>query len=753
MTAANSTSEGDARIVIDDELRQAGWDPADKAEVRTEVKTDLVEEPAQDFTPSLSNGQNSDYGFADYVLYGSRGRPLAVVEAKKSAVQPYSAKQQALPYAQSLDAPFIFLTNGELIYFWDYRQEDARPVDGFYSQRDLERLLHMRKKRKPLAEVPLPETFFLGGEPCQLRPYQRDAMKALDHALHTNQRRFLIELPTGTGKTALVVLYLKRLMEAGWAERVLFLVDRETLAKQALGTFQDLMDDYSSYWLKPGVQRSEKQITVALLQTMIGRYEEFSSGYFDVVVTDESHRSIYGAWQPALTHFDAFHIGLTATPAAYIERNTYRFYRCEIGKPDFSYPITDAFEEGYLAPYSFATGITKLISEGAEVDDEEYDPAQFEREWTNEETNRLMMEEFDRLAHENYDELAPGQDTPPGKAIVFAITKRHAARLAQYLNELHPEHKGRYAEVINSDVADPEALIRKFKREKYPQVAVSVDMLTTGFNCPEVLHIVLCRRIRSPILYRQIRGRGTRTAPKIDKKKFVIYDFFGNKEYFDDQDADVITGTDGSGASGEPTSPKPPKELVELGLDDEWRIAVSYVEVGPEGERIDKKEYLNRWEETIRDAAESDDLPGIKKVRAGEQLTEEEEEALSQALNQPENYFNEQNLRQAYRNPGGTLIDFIEAALGQTEVKSREEIIDENFQTWLVAQDFEPEQAEYLSMLKARGIAQGSVSLHDLFEPPLSINNAAERGVELFGEQTLKTVVQDLNETVLDTAA
>jgi type I restriction enzyme R subunit len=749
--AADHSKESDARIEVDEELRQAGWNPADKSEVRTEVKTDLVEELSEEFDLSPTDSRDGGYGFADYVLYGSRGRPLAVVEAKKSAIQPYTAKQQALPYAESLDAPFIFLTNGELIYFWDYQQEDARPVDGFYSQRDLERLVHMRKKRKTLAEVPLPDTFFLGGEPCELRPYQRDAMKALDHALHTNQRRFLIKLPTGTGKTALVVLYLKRLMEAGWAERALFLVDRETLAKQALGTFQDLMDDYSSYWLKPGVQRSEKQITVALLQTMIGRYENFSSGYFDIVVADESHRSIYGAWQPALTHFDAFHIGLTATPAGYIERNTYRFYQCDVGKPDFSYSITDAFDEGYLSPYSFATGITKLISEGAEVDDEAYDPAQFERQWTNEETNRLMMEEFDRLAHENYEDLAPGQDTPPGKAIVFAITKRHAARLAQYLNELHPEHKGRYAEVINSDVADPEALIRKFKRETYPQVAVSVDMLTTGFDCPEVLHIVLCRRIRSPILYRQIRGRGTRTAPKIGKKKFVIYDFFGNKEYFDDQDTDLITGTGGSGGGSDSTPNQSPEELIELGLEDEWRIAVSYVEVGPEGERIDKNEYLSRWKETIRDAAESGDLPGIEKVRAGKQLTEEEEEALSKALNQPENYFNEQNLRQAYRNPGGTLIDFIEAALGQTKVKSQAEIIDENFQAWLVAQDFDPEQAEYLSLLKARGVTQGSVSVNDLFEPPLSLNNAGERGVELFGKQKLKAVVQDLNETVLDT--
>jgi type I restriction enzyme R subunit len=155
------------------------------------------------------------------------------------------------------------------------------------------------------------------------------------------------------------------------------------------------------------------------------------------VIMDESHRSIYGAWQASLTRFDALHIGLTATPARYIDHNTYEFYHCKTGQPDFAYRIQDAFAAKYLAPYKFATGITEVIAGGADIDEEHYDPAQFERQWTNEKTNRLMMEEFDRLAWENYRELAPGQDVGPGKAVIFAITKHHAARLAEYLNELH----------------------------------------------------------------------------------------------------------------------------------------------------------------------------------------------------------------------------------------------------------------------------------------------------------------------------
>jgi type I restriction enzyme R subunit len=173
-------------------------------------------------------------GRADYVLLDQRGRPLAVIEAKRSAIQPYTAKQQVLPYAKQLQAPFIFLTNGEIIYFWDYTNDDARIVNSFYSRRDLERLVHMRQERKPLAIIAIPEYYLRQGEQRAVRPYQQEAMKALDHAVELGKRRFLIELPTGTGKTDLVCLYLKRLLEAGRAERVLFLVDSEQLAKQAL---------------------------------------------------------------------------------------------------------------------------------------------------------------------------------------------------------------------------------------------------------------------------------------------------------------------------------------------------------------------------------------------------------------------------------------------------------------------------------------------------------------------------------------
>ena len=275
----------------------------------------------------------------------------------------------------------------------------------------------------------------------------------------------------------------------------------------------------------------------------------------------------------------------------------------------------------------------------------------------------------------------------------------------QYLNERHPEQQGRYAEVITSDVAEPNVLIRRFKSETYPMVAVSVGMLDTGFDCREVLHLVLCRRVRSPILYQQMRGRGTRTAPHIDKRAFVIYDFFRNHQYFNDSDTDVFTGGTGGHAPVDPDGPPTPRELVELGLEDEWLQAVTYVEVGPEGERVDKEQYVSDWQQTIRSCV--DDDPLIRKVRDDDPLDADEEESLARRLNVPERYFNEENLQRAYRNPGGTLIDFIRAALGRLRIKSREERLDEAFRAWLVSRSLTTRQAEYLCLLKNRGIATG----------------------------------------------
>jgi len=249
-----------------------------------------------------------------------------------------------------------------------------------------------------------------------------------------------------------------------------------------------------------------------------------------------------------------------------------------------------------------------------------------------------------------------------------------------------------------------------------------------------------------------MRGRGTRTAPHIGKQKFVIYDFFRNHEHFNDSDTDAFSGSGGgSGRAAQHTESGPKgRELVELGLEDEWLDAVHYIEVGPDGERVDKRDYVTDWEATIREQVDAD--PTIAKIKAGSALTEQEEEHLAQRLNQPQRYFNEENLRRAYRKPEGNLFDFIREALGLVKTKSRPEIVEENFRAWLVARNLTPEQAQYVALLKNRGIVKGQVTLDDLFNPPLSILNAAGIGIQLFGERGLGQMMDELNQSVLISA-
>lgn len=743
--------EANARSVIEAALRASGWDPDDRTQLEPEYPL-----PVADIQVGVAEPKGR--GRVDYVMLDPAGAPLAVIEAKRASIDPYSAREQALYYAKSIGAPYIFLSNGEQTYFWDHARDDARPVVGFYARRDLIRVRALQARRCPLAELPIPATYVKDAQVREVRPYQREAMRSIDDALDRGRRRFLLELPTGTGKTDVVALQLARLFEAGVADRVLFLVDRETLAEQALATFQDVLKQHPSYWLRPGGEAVESQITVALLQTMINRAGEFSPGAFDVVVMDECHRSIYGAWRPAIERFDAVHLGLTATPAEYGERNTFEFYECDqdpstgAWRPNFRYDLADAIRDRHLVPFHFAQGLTRVIATGVDVGDEHFDPAQFEREWTNEKTNRLMVEEFDRLAWRDCADLAPGETRTPGKAVVFAITKNHAARLARYLNELHPEDRGEYAAVITADTWDARAVIRRFKRERRPAVAVSVGMLDTGFDCPDLLHVVLCRPVGSPILYQQIRGRGTRRCDRIGKRAFVLYDFFGNVERFGDrEDAPVTGGAVGPGAAGMASDHAArnagPRAVRDLDVDDEWLYRVNYVEVGPEGERHDKGVYVRAFEDAVR--AQADDA-ALAALRGGGHLDAAQEEALAATLNRPRMYFNAENLRLAYGDPRGALVDFIRVALGVAKPRTRDAEVEATFDAWVATRDFSHEQVVYLRQLCHRARAQGArLAIEDLFEPPLSVWNADVIGESLFGAAGLKAAVDALDAEVL----
>ena len=561
----NNKTEAFSRVKIDDLLKDAGWNFKDGSSVL--------------FEQSLPDGTQ-----ADYVLCDRQGRPMAALEAKRSGIDPITAQDQGLHYAEQLNVPFVFLSNGEEVRFLD-RDSDAhsRQIAGFYSQDDLERRIAARRISRDLSKVIIDQKIVS-------RDYQLECIKALSTEVSLGRRKLLVEMATGTGKTRTAAAFIKRLFEAGIVTRVLFLVDRIALARQAEDAFTDHLRDYPSQVLRTSRNFDRaKRITIATLQTMITEYRELSPGYFDLVITDECHRSIYGKWSGALRHFDAIQLGLTATPCVVdsdempdpedglFVRDTLRFF--ELAEPTYRYTLSQAIREGHLVPYRIYRAMTVKTAEenGFEIgrgeldwsameeqtrtefeelftisDQIKVDPRALERRFTIPERNRAMVREF-RDAHEKGFMGRDGKQRWPtaGKTIVFAVTKRHAETLAEMFDahfaDKKPHPSTRYADFVVSDVGggpapDASAIIKRFKEEEFPKILVSVNMLDTGFDCPEVVNLVMARFTRSAILYRQMRGRGTRKASHIGKKGFTIFDFVGVTDFHGDDDDEISGG-------------------------------------------------------------------------------------------------------------------------------------------------------------------------------------------------------------------
>ncbi len=550
-------NEAYSRAVIDSLLKDVGWKLTDGVSVRFEY-------PLPDGTR------------ADYVLCDRHGRAMAVIEAKRAARNLDQAAAQGRRYAEQLDrVPFVFIANGEQIRFWDYSTEAfPRPVSTFFRQNDLERRLASRELRvDPLTR---PIDLVIAG-----RDYQRDCIDVLCRAINAGRRKLLVEMATGTGKTRMAAALIKRLCEANAITRVLFLVDRITLATQTEDAFSEHLAALPCYVLRAGRRfQDEKRITITTLQSMINTYREYAAGYFDLVITDECHRSIYGKWSGILKYFDSIQIGLTATPfTSAIEsgdeedkllvRDTLRFF--EVAEPTFRYTLSEAVRDGYLAPYQIykAQTVKTAAEEGFQVKRDELDwsamspeakaefealfsntdrikvdPNALERKFTIPERNRAIVREFKQVMEHGYVDSRGHMRKPLlGKTIVFAVTKRHAETLAQLLDEANafakPAPNIRYADFVVSgfgkdDSVDAATKIKRFKRERFPQILVSVNMLDTGFDAPEVVNLVMARFTRSVVLYRQMRGRGTRKAP--GKALFTMFDFVGVTDYHQDDE-------------------------------------------------------------------------------------------------------------------------------------------------------------------------------------------------------------------------
>ena len=581
------TNEAFARVKIDALLAAQGWNTQDPNAVRYEVVL-------------------PDSTRADYVLCDRHGRSLAVIEAKRFAVSPGDAAAQAKAYAQHLGVPYVFLSNGAEVRFWDWQREAfPRPIKTFFKQDDLERRAASCVLTRDLGQVPIDRHIVE-------RDYQIDCINTLCTEITHGRRRLLVEMATGTGKTRTAAALIKRLFEANAVTRVLFLVDRIPLAKQTEDAFAEHLPDYPAYVLRAGRRfQDEKRITITTLQSMVNLYAEYSSGYFDLVVSDECHRSIYGQWSGVLKHFDGIQVGLTATPCvqtrddasadddatAYV-RDTLRFF--EVDAPTFSYKLKDAIRDGHLVPYQIYKAQTvKTAAEGgfevkrAELDwsamSEEsrgelenvfgerdsviIDPSALERRFTIPERNRAIVREFAQVLDHGYVDAKGIQRKPLiGKTIVFAVNKRHAETLAQLFDtqfaHLKSSPEVRFADYVVSglgadDTTDGLTKIRRFKKEKFPQILVSVNMLDTGFDCPDVVNLVFARFTRSSILYQQMRGRGTRKAK--GKPVFTMFDFVGVADYHGDDD-DYAEG--GIVVAKQARKKYEPRRLLALDIDD-----------------------------------------------------------------------------------------------------------------------------------------------------------------------------------------
>lgn len=771
------TTEADARMVIDQLLKDAGWDIFNKAQVSTE-------EPSID-------------GRADYLLKNTRTQPLAIIEAKRFSVDPYSAKAQAKDYAQSLGAPFIILTNGKEHYFWDYIDGgDARAILGVPTQADLERRANLKIHRRgspqeSLKTIPLPVKFRFKGEEIEARPYQLKCIEEADKALIAGRRRMLFEMATGTGKTLTIAMLMKRWFQAAMISKVLFLADRIELAKQAKETFDDYLRDWPSKLLYGGKKSLEGQIVVGTLDTIASQLgtNGFGHGYFDLVVTDECHRSIYNTHRATLAHFDAIHIGLTATPnpgelrwisdhERQLVKSTYLFFDCwdsakKVGTPTFSYTMQEGISDKFIANYKIYLAESRLTFEGATWENDEITYGDWGRTAESEDRLKLIIDEYFRIEEER-------SLVRPRKTIIFAVSEKQAVILEKLFNKLLPDEAclriagqlNRSPNQVRQDFAkkitcysnngDPKPIIDQFKYDPLPVIAVSVDMLDTGYDHKEIENLVMLRPTKSTIKYAQMRGRGNRLCPKIGKTEFLIYDFVGNTENFNDPGMEYHRPKEVGGRPdlkqsktieiGTETTPQPypePKSheflvIAEGSLEDEFRRRETII-IGPEGLAIDRKTYQEKWTSKIIELHKTD--PVVQKIFAGEELTEQEWESLARRLNSPEYYFDEKVLRKAFEQPSGSLTDFIRAALGQYKFPTREERIVNVFNSWVTehSDSIKPEQSQMLRLLERRILEGDKIEMRMFSKPPFSLWGGRVRMEQLFGKQNLVKIVEELN--------
>lgn len=545
--------------IIDKKLLDAGWDVTDRAKVSEEFLINVYKNENGVHEPTSSYKSNE---FSDYVLLGNNGQPLAVIEAKESSKDAELGREQAKQYCYNIknenggELPFCFYTNGHDIFFWDLENHPPRKVIGFPNLDDLERFQYIRKNKKKLSYEFI-NTDIAG------RDYQIKAIRSVLEGIEQKHREFLLVMATGTGKTRTCIALTDALMRGSHVERVLFLVDRIALREQALDAFKEHLPD-EPRWPNVGEKliTKNRRIYISTYPTMLnivrGEEQTLSPHFFDLIIIDESHRSIYNTYREVLDYFKAICVGLTATPINTIDRSTFKLFDCKDGQPTYAFTYEEAINNipPYLSDFQVMKiqtkfqikGISKrtisleeqkqLLIEGREdeLDNLNYDGVQLEKQVTNEGTNTLIVKEFME------ESIKDSNGVVPGKTIFFCTSIAHARRIEKIFDKLYPEYAGDLAKVMVSDdprVYGKSGLLAQFTNNNMPRIAISVDMLDTGIDVREIVNLVFAKPVYSYTKFWQMIGRGTRLLEEkkikpwcAHKDNFLILDCWDNFEYF-----------------------------------------------------------------------------------------------------------------------------------------------------------------------------------------------------------------------------
>ncbi|WP_107586853.1 DEAD/DEAH box helicase family protein [Clostridioides difficile] len=528
---------------INIELKLAGW----------EFGKDIGEEIEVQGMPNQSG-----VGYVDYVLYGENGKPLAVVEAKRTSKDPKIGQQQAKLYADCLEKrysqrPVIFLTNGFDMYIWDDYSD--RKVYGFYKKSELQLMIDRRKSKKSLSSVTI-------NDEISNRYYQKEAIRAVCEALENKQRKTLLVCATGTGKTRIAISIVDVLSRHNWIKNILFLADRKALVKQAKKSFTKLLPNLALCNLLESKDSPEDaRMIFSTYPTMMNAIDDtkskdgkrlFTPGHFDLIIIDESHRSIYKKYKSIFDYFDSYLMGLTATPKDEIDKNTYSVFDMENGVPTYAYEYNKAVEDGYLVDYTSIEFKTKIMEDGIKYDElsdeekEEYENTFNDDESIGDEIGNNAVNEWlfnsdtiDLVLNKLMTEgLKIEGEEKIGKTIIFAKNTKHARAIVERFNKLYPKYGGNFVKAVDYSINYVDSIIDDFSdKNKLPQIAVSVDMLDTGIDIPEILNLVFFKKVRSKTKFWQMIGRGTRLCPDLlgvdmDKERFLIFDFCNNFEFF-----------------------------------------------------------------------------------------------------------------------------------------------------------------------------------------------------------------------------